>query len=315
MNGVMIQISVGTSRLGRLWPTEHWKTLFDSLSAKGAKHDPRLRYPELDRALEGIVEERSGRFYPKAATPFRGVDDCEVRMIKVARVPTGSEFVEFEDARLPNTTGWRSLEVPFLGTIGDALYEEQSKRSASALLSMGHPVAVPVTLQLGFSLSRTRKDRDLDNLFDGLASAFNRLFSNMQGLLLFKTEPWEKGHEVLTFAHQPTTHSTLGHSYPPALSGGRVGGVGVSKPHRSGKGAASMASTAAEAIKEAMQALGGESTSREVSAWINDRYPGRWKDISTAMADLTYPGSPSSTYPVSQRFLERIAPGRYRLRE
>ena len=76
-----------------------------------------------------------------------------------------------------------------------------------------------------------------------------------------------------------------------------------------------MASTAAEAIKEAMQALGGESTSREVSAWINDRYPGRWKDISTAMADLTYPGSPSSTYPVSQRFLERIAPGRYRLRE
>jgi hypothetical protein len=35
--------------------------------------------------LEGVVEERSGRFYPKPVTPFAEVDDCEVRMIKVTR--------------------------------------------------------------------------------------------------------------------------------------------------------------------------------------------------------------------------------------
>ena len=264
--------------------------------------------------LEVVVEERSGRFYPKPVTPFAEVDDCEVRMIKVTRVPIGSECVRFVEGHLPDTVGWRSLEVPFLGTIGNSLYEEQSKRNSSALLSMGHPMAAPVTLQLGFSLSRSRRDRDLDNLFDALAPAFNRLFSNIQELLLFKTEPWAKECEFLTFAHQATTGSTPGQSNPPSQPGGGAERTGAPKLRPSGKGTTNMASTAAEAIKEAMHALGGEAASKDVSAWITQRYPGRWKDVSTAMADLTYPGSPSSTYPESQRFLERVAPGRYRLR-
>lgn len=72
--------------------------------------------------------------------------------------------------------------------------------------------------------------------------------------------------------------------------------------------------SAAEAIREAMEALGGEAYARDVKAWVEARYPGGWADVTVQMADLTYPGNPSSTYPPKQRFLERIERGRYRLR-
>jgi hypothetical protein len=76
----------------------------------------------------------------------------------------------------------------------------------------------------------------------------------------------------------------------------------------------SRSATAAAAIQEALEAIGGEGSVAEVTAWINKRYPGRWKDITVAMADLTYPGNKSSRYAIDRRFLDRVAPGRYRLR-
>lgn len=72
--------------------------------------------------------------------------------------------------------------------------------------------------------------------------------------------------------------------------------------------------TAAEAIREAMEALGGEADARDVRAWIDERYPGAWADITVDMADLTYPGNASSTYPPDRRFLRRVSRGRYALR-
>lgn len=71
-----------------------------------------------------------------------------------------------------------------------------------------------------------------------------------------------------------------------------------------------------KAIKKAMIALGGEASIQEVTEWINHYYPNKWKDnsISTAMADLTYPGNPSSQYAPEDRFLERVGRGIYRLR-
>ena len=75
-----------------------------------------------------------------------------------------------------------------------------------------------------------------------------------------------------------------------------------------------MATTQAEAIREAFDALGGERTPSEIKSWIERRYPGRWKDVSTAMADLTLPGTQSSGYKPEQRFLERVRPGVYRVR-
>jgi hypothetical protein len=74
------------------------------------------------------------------------------------------------------------------------------------------------------------------------------------------------------------------------------------------------ANTEPEAIFEAMKALGCKATVQEVTAWVNRHYPRRWKDIGTAMADLTYPGNPSSPFPETKRFLERIGRGEYRIR-
>jgi hypothetical protein len=72
--------------------------------------------------------------------------------------------------------------------------------------------------------------------------------------------------------------------------------------------------TAADAIREAMEALGGAADARNVKEWVEARYPGRWVDVTVDMADLTYPGNASSTYRHENRFLERVGRGRYRLR-
>jgi hypothetical protein len=72
--------------------------------------------------------------------------------------------------------------------------------------------------------------------------------------------------------------------------------------------------TAADAIHEAMEALGGEADARDVKNWVEARYPGRWVDATVDIADLAHPGNASSTYRLDQRFLERVSRGRYRLR-
>jgi hypothetical protein len=74
--------------------------------------------------------------------------------------------------------------------------------------------------------------------------------------------------------------------------------------------------TAAEAIHEALLARDGLGSVADVQEYVHERYPQRWAPttIATLMADLTYPGNPTSAYPTSKRFLERVGSGRYRLR-
>ena len=68
-----------------------------------------------------------------------------------------------------------------------------------------------------------------------------------------------------------------------------------------------------DAIHDAMVALGGQATTAQVGAWINQRYPGRWSDIPTAMRDLVTPRPSSSQYGAHRGFLVRVARGVYRL--
>ncbi len=75
------------------------------------------------------------------------------------------------------------------------------------------------------------------------------------------------------------------------------------------------ANTEADAIWQAMTDMGGERSIQEVTEWISRRYPQRWKDVGTPMADLAFPGNDSSNYSPARRFLERMAPGRYRIRQ
>jgi hypothetical protein len=73
--------------------------------------------------------------------------------------------------------------------------------------------------------------------------------------------------------------------------------------------------TASDAIREALRALGGEASVAEVSEWIEHRYPLQWarSTIGTTMADLTFPGNRSSRFSTNQRILRRVGHGRYRL--
>ncbi|WP_335568169.1 hypothetical protein [Neobacillus vireti] len=41
-----------------------------------------------------------------------------------------------------------------------------------------------------------------------------------------------------------------------------------------------------QAIILALASLGGEGTIKEVSDWIQIRYPNKWKDAGTALADM-----------------------------
>ena len=77
-----------------------------------------------------------------------------------------------------------------------------------------------------------------------------------------------------------------------------------------------MARTCKDAIREALVHLGGEGTTEEVKNYIKPKYGDRWEDntITTLMADLAYPGNPSSNIPMNERFLIRIGRGKYRLR-
>lgn len=75
-----------------------------------------------------------------------------------------------------------------------------------------------------------------------------------------------------------------------------------------------MPATLKDVIKEAMLFLGGEASIEQVKNFIASNYGPKWKDVETAMADLTYPGSKSSTYSEEERFLERTGRGRYSLR-
>lgn len=69
-----------------------------------------------------------------------------------------------------------------------------------------------------------------------------------------------------------------------------------------------------EVIKEALLSMDGEASIIQIKSFIESKYKGRWKNIDTAIADLTYPGNESSTYRPEERILERVERGKYRLR-
>ena len=68
-----------------------------------------------------------------------------------------------------------------------------------------------------------------------------------------------------------------------------------------------------QAIHAAMVAYGGQASTAQVTAWISQRYPGRWRDIPTAMRDLVTPRPASSQYARGRGFLVRVARGVYRI--
>jgi hypothetical protein len=195
--GAVAEVSFGTSKSGVLWPTGYWKDLVDSLAQRGARNDPRVKYPDLADALESLIEARNGRYYPRPGTALSGLDDAGVRMIRVRRAPRGSESVQVSHANRPDTTGWEMNEFPYFGTIGNSKYEAQSKANQLDLAKSISQEKRLEVLSLSFTLSLGRRDRDLDNLFDGLAPFFNRSFPALDEILLLKEDGWAGSSELL----------------------------------------------------------------------------------------------------------------------
>jgi 5-methylcytosine-specific restriction protein A len=77
----------------------------------------------------------------------------------------------------------------------------------------------------------------------------------------------------------------------------------------------SINTTASAAILDAMEALGGEASIKEVEDWIASNLTDSWADIRTAMTDLAEPASASTSYRAKPRCLFRLGSGRYRIRD
>jgi hypothetical protein len=180
-----------------LWATNYWKCLFDSLCRKGSRHDPRREYPDLKEHLEHLIEERAGRFHPRIGTALCEHDDDKVRVIRMTRVAKGKEEIAFAPAWQPITSSWTRIESPFFGTPGDSKYEAQSKSNQEVLGKRIEQDRDIRSLGLSFTLSQFRKDRDLDNLYDGLVKLFNKLYPKINELLLVKETPRPEQGEVL----------------------------------------------------------------------------------------------------------------------
>jgi hypothetical protein len=74
--------------------------------------------------------------------------------------------------------------------------------------------------------------------------------------------------------------------------------------------------TLVEAIIKALEALGGEGTIQDVHQKVNEMHPSKWKDPSTALADMVpvyLGGNTSSNVKDEFRVLDRVEKGRYRL--
>jgi hypothetical protein len=73
-----------------------------------------------------------------------------------------------------------------------------------------------------------------------------------------------------------------------------------------------------EAIIEAFRDLGGVRNAEEIRTWVESKYGPRWKDYSTALADMVSPhhgGNNSSGVPNFFRVLTRVSRGYYSLIE
>ncbi len=193
----VVEVSFGTSRGGVLWPTGHWKELVDSLARGGLKKDPRVEYPDLAKALGSLIEVRGGRYCPRLGTALCELDDTDVRVIRVRRVRPGFESVAVGLTELPDTASWSAHEFTYFGTIGNSKYEAQSKLN-QAELGRSLPGQPDLgVLNLSFAISTERKDRDLDNLLDGLAPFFNKAFPSLDEIVLVKENRSARVREVL----------------------------------------------------------------------------------------------------------------------
>lgn len=195
--GIVAELILRTSKRGLLWSTARYKDLIDSLTRIGSLNDPRVKCSEMAGALEEWIEFRDGRYRPRKESPLSPHDDKAIRVLRVHRVPRGSESIKILGAKMPATTRWLEHPVPYFGTNGKSIYEAQTQLNREALSGLLRFDRNLRSLGVSFTLSLKRTDRDLDNLFDALVPLFNRLYPSLEELVLVKEEPLRDGAELV----------------------------------------------------------------------------------------------------------------------
>lgn len=212
----MVGIEIRTSRQKnlRLWPSEYWKALIDALTVKGSKNDPRIKYRDLTKYLNDVVEVHYGRFYVRLQSQVEYIDDVSLWTTTVRRVNSGEESLIIRQDKLLQTGSWHSIMVDYFGTIGDNKAEAQTKLNKKLVsqkygkLLKQHCLAgrLAVSFQLSTNQKyRASRDRDLDNLADAMMPLFNRHLLPLDSLVILKEPPRHEPGEILRFSFQPVT--------------------------------------------------------------------------------------------------------------
>ena len=97
--------------------------------------------------------------------------------------------MRFHNPEMLGIQGCPLFEFPYFGTIGSSVQEAQTKANVASLRLRADELTRhtrPTSLGLHFQLSTDRRDRDLDNLGDGLMPLFNGLFPGLVDIRLSK---------------------------------------------------------------------------------------------------------------------------------
>ena len=198
----MICLKIQTSKSGRLWPTEYYKTLVDALSEGGSSNNPQEKYPDLRSAITNKIVERMRRYFLAIDSPLADYDDVALRVISIKRVKQGDELIQISHVNLPNTSGWDIVPVKYFGTIGNSKYEAQSNKNreliAAALTAPPHDLYRKI--YFSFQLSNKRKDRDLDNLVDAIIPMISKTINPLDQIVAVKEDSSPKSNEVFRFS-------------------------------------------------------------------------------------------------------------------
>lgn len=198
-NGIIVK----TSKSNALWPTEYWKTLFDSVFIHGSKNNPYEKHPD----LQGFLSEKihhDDRYYLQLDSDLQNQDDSKLKFINIVRVSPGKETILITTFNEINTDDWHVIKFPYFGTIGDSKYELQTKKNGQEIETAYYDTLIENSesknLSLSFQLNEGRKDRDVDNLADALMPFFNRKIRGIENLFLMKEDRIKENYEILRFS-------------------------------------------------------------------------------------------------------------------
>lgn len=190
---------IKTRKRGTLWPTNHYKILFDAITKKGAKKSPFLLNPELAIPLMDWTCEADGRFMPRPSTPMEHLDDVHLSFIGIEKTVVDEPQIRFTEKADGLLQSQSRFEFPFHGTTGNSKYENQTKLNLLLVDSEipKQQLQSACALSLYFHQSPERKNRDLDNLVDAVIPFFNKRMPSLKRITAVKTTLPEMGPEVL----------------------------------------------------------------------------------------------------------------------